>query len=110
VDAEARRRKIQRFGEHYPVWLALALRLEVEINAIDPTYDLREVKENWSGLAYCVTMSETASMRDRERVSSLIIEAEYESTDICELCEQLGFLDQDGDRFMLRCLEHRHTR
>jgi hypothetical protein len=62
-------------------WIPLVIQLNKDISAIDPNYELHQVKEKFGGLRYYI-----GDTKRLEEVRLLIQEAEAESCTICEVC------------------------
>lgn len=70
-------------------WHPLIKSLEEKLNALDPNYELQQVKEKLGGLRYYAnTFIEGREMQ--EQFHLLIAEAEEESFHICEECGEPG--------------------
>jgi len=73
-------------------WYPLIVKLDQDLAAIDPEYELNQVKEKFGTLRYYIELSDTARARPdaSERANELIAEAERASATICEQCGQPG--------------------
>ena len=71
-------------------WYPLIVQLDEELAAIDPDYELHQVKEKYGGLRYYI--SESTDPDVAERMSALIEDAEDTSVRVCEGCGADGVL------------------
>jgi hypothetical protein len=70
-------------------WHPLIKELEEKLNAIDPNYELLQVKEKFGGLRYYANTFVT-EREAQELFHLLIAEAEEASFHICEVCGEPG--------------------
>ncbi|WP_018600933.1 hypothetical protein [Mycobacterium sp. 155] len=68
-------------------WYPIICQLDADLAAVDPVYELRQVKEKFAGLRYYFH-TEVDGARDRMR--ALVREAETRCSATCELCGQPG--------------------
>jgi hypothetical protein len=68
-------------------WDDIIDRLDQDLAAIEPDYDLHQCKEKFGTLRYYI-----GSLGDREDVQARIQQAEDESARTCEVCGQPGTL------------------
>lgn len=71
-------------------WYPIITGLDRDLAAIDPDYELHQVKEKYAGLRYYFRASDFASDADRQRMKVLINEAETRCERTCELCGAPG--------------------
>lgn len=86
---------------HYPVgngWVPLVLELHEKLVAINPGYEIDQIKEKFGGLRYYVGPV-------GEEARKLIDEAEEKSFTICEVCGEPG-VPRGGGWIKTLCNEH----
>jgi hypothetical protein len=96
-------------------WWPLVRKLEEELNAIDPNFELVQVKEKFGSLRYYVGMVSANHDADKEnagekleRFHALIADAENESDHVCEVCGKTG--ETSAGRYgWLKTLCEEHT-
>lgn len=71
-------------------WYPIIIELDEAMAAIDPDYELHQVKEKLGGLRYYFGMSEGTSKSDRQRMDELVDAAEEKCEATCELCGDPG--------------------
>lgn len=67
-------------------WYPIIIELDEALAAIDPDYELHQVKEKYGGLRYYFGTSESIAEADRKRMEQLVDEAEERCESTCELC------------------------
>lgn len=67
-------------------WYPIIIALDQALVAIDPDYELHQVKEKFGGLRYYFGTSESIAEADRQRMEQLVDEAEERCESTCELC------------------------
>lgn len=88
---------LKRIPEHWgrylsvdPGWYPLLTRLDAQLAALDPEYEIHQVKEKFGGLRYYTHTGAEGSVR--EQFSALIDAAEAEAARTCERCGARGTL------------------
>lgn len=71
-------------------WYPIIIQLDHDLAAIDPDYELHQVKEKLGGLRYYFGVSEGTSKADRQRMRELVREAEDRCEVACEMCGEPG--------------------
>lgn len=71
-------------------WYPIIIELDEALAAIDPGYEVHQVKEKYGGLRYYFGVSEGTSKADRQRMEQLVDEAEERCESTCELCGEPG--------------------
>lgn len=71
-------------------WYPIVIQLDHDLAAIDPGYELHQVKEKLGGLRYYFGVSEGTSKADRQRMDELVDAAEEKCEATCELCGDPG--------------------
>lgn len=71
-------------------WYPIIIELDEAMAAIDPDYELHQVKEKLGGLRYYFRASESITEADRQRMDELVDEAEERCESACELCGEPG--------------------
>ncbi|MBE5488598.1 hypothetical protein E3G71_001099 [Mycobacteroides abscessus] len=71
-------------------WYPIISQLDEALAAIDPAYELHQVKEKFGGLRYYFGASESISDADHDRMRALVREAEARCAEACELCGEPG--------------------
>ncbi|MCV7143535.1 hypothetical protein [Mycolicibacterium fortuitum] len=71
-------------------WYPIIIELDEAMAAIDPDYELHQVKEKLGGLRYYFGVSEGTSKADRQRMDELVDAAEEKCEATCELCGDPG--------------------
>lgn len=71
-------------------WYPIVIQLDHDLAAIDPGYELHQVKEKLGGLRYYFGVSEGTSKSDRQRMDELVDAAEEKCEATCELCGDPG--------------------
>jgi len=70
-------------------WHQIIHDLEAQLNAIDPNFEIQQVKEKFGGLRYYASLPGDDTPKQQE-FHRLIAEAEEESTHTCEVCGKPG--------------------
>lgn len=95
--AESLTRMLQRIPDGWGRWIGcragwypLIVKLDQDLEAIDPDYELNQVKEKFGTLRYYIELSDAARVTPGvlDRANELIAEAERASDTICEQCGQ----------------------
>ncbi|OBB25535.1 hypothetical protein A5763_18930 [Mycolicibacterium fortuitum] len=71
-------------------WYPIVIELDRALAAIDPAYEVHQVKEKYAGLRYYFGTSESITDADRKRMDALVDEAEEKCERTCELCGEPG--------------------
>lgn len=71
-------------------WYPIVIELDQALAAIDPDYELHQVKEKLGGLRFYFGTSEGVSEADHDRMRELVREAEARCEVTCELCGEPG--------------------
>ncbi|QHN16573.1 hypothetical protein [Gordonia amarae] len=71
-------------------WYPIVIQLDHDLAAIDPDYELHQVKEKLGGLRYYFGVSEGVSESDHQRMRALVRAAEERCEVACELCGEPG--------------------
>ena len=71
-------------------WYPIIIQLDHDLAAIDPDYELHQVKEKLGGLRYYFGVSEGTSKADRQRMDELVDAAEEKCEATCEQCGEPG--------------------
>ncbi|ABK69409.1 hypothetical protein [Mycobacterium avium] len=71
-------------------WYPIIIALDQALAAIDPAYELHQVKEKFGGLRFYFHASESITEADRQRMEQLVDEAEEKCERTCELCGEPG--------------------
>lgn len=71
-------------------WYPIVIELDRALAAIDPAYEVHQVKEKYAGLRYYFGTSESITEADRKRMEQLVDEAEEKCERTCELCGEPG--------------------
>ncbi|SKE69364.1 Uncharacterised protein [Mycobacteroides abscessus subsp. massiliense] len=71
-------------------WYPIVIQLDHDLAAIDPHYELHQVKEKLGGLRYYFGVSEGVSESDHQRMRELVRAAEERCEVACELCGEPG--------------------
>lgn len=72
-------------------WQPLVETLNKKLLALDPNYEILQIKEKFGGLRYYIAESDNMTLRDKQ--AALINEAENVSFTICEYCGEPGTAD-----------------
>lgn len=90
-------------GEPHPAnvgflkgWAEMLSTLDSELIALDPGYEVVQVKEKFGGLRYYFSVSEDLSEETSDRMRSLVDEAEGRSYKLCEECGEPGVLRKNA--------------
>ena len=86
-------------------WYPIIIELNDALAAIDPSYQIHQVKEKFGGLRYYVRLSSQLPDEQSERAHSLIRQAESRSFATCEICSAPGTVNSDYWR-ETRCADH----
>lgn len=84
---ERRDARLEGAARHYPGWATVISDLRTELIAIDPEFELRDIKEKWGRLRVSITVGDPVI---RERAWELALAAERRSGTVCELCGNPG--------------------
>lgn len=71
-------------------WYPIVIELDQALAAIDPDYELHQVKEKLGGLRFYFGTSEGVSEADHQRMRELVREAEDRCEVACEMCGEPG--------------------
>lgn len=71
-------------------WYPIIIQLDQALAAIDPAYELHQVKEKFGGLRYYFGASQSISEADHQRMRALVREDEARCGATCELCGEPG--------------------
>ncbi|WP_237080285.1 hypothetical protein [Mycobacteroides abscessus] len=71
-------------------WYPIVIELDQQLAAIDPDYELHQVKEKLGGLRYYFRASESITEADRQRMDELVDAAEERCEVACEMCGEPG--------------------
>jgi hypothetical protein len=88
-------------------WHQLIKDLEEKLNAIDPNFELLQVKEKFGSLRYYTSFT---AVDGQARFDALISIAEETSDHICEVCGQPGENTPTRGWYKTLCTEHRAQR
>ena len=89
-------------------WYPLLVDTDRKLAALDPAYEIHQVKEKYGGLRYYHQFVTAGA--DHQAGDLIEDEAEAKSLTICELCGAPGSLRDDGYWLWTRCDEHDPTR
>lgn len=71
-------------------WQALIDRLHKDLLALDPNYQVTQIKEKFGGLRYYIATSEDLDADTQWQMQALTHAAEEQSLTICEACGEPG--------------------
>ena len=84
-------------------WFPLIDQLDKDLTAIDPNYEIHQVKEKFGGLRYYAQASSGLTDKLYQKFRATITEAENRSFKTCEVSGNPGVLMQQG--YTLRTLD-----
>jgi len=79
-----------RYVQVGPGWHSIVLELDAQLNRIDPTYEVHQVKEKFGGLRYY------CSLDGDDKGAAHIRDAERKASETCEQCGRPGKLRSGG--------------
>jgi hypothetical protein len=88
-------------------WYPLLIETDRKLAALDPAYEVHQVKEKYGGLRYYHQLVSAGA--DHEAAFRIGQEAKSLSLTICELCGAPGSVRDDGFWIWTRCDEHDPT-
>lgn len=88
-------------------WQDIVVQLHWDLFALDPNYQVTQIKEKFGGLRYYIEISEGIEPETQRRMHELTYRAEEQSLKTCQVCGAPGKLD--GSRWWLRTLCKAHT-
>ena len=84
-------------------WYDICREIDVQLKAIDPNYQVSQIKEKFGGLRYYYTPSDATGAVDWEKMRAIVSKGEEQSYTICEECGNPGE-PQTGGRYWVRTL------
>lgn len=99
MDFETERRNV---GEG---WQPLLEDLHAKLLALDPRYEIQQIKEKFGGLRYYISPSESLDGETWKQIQDLTAEAELKSYVICEDCGEPGNQTTDSRWIRTLCVD-----
>lgn len=87
-------------------WYPILVQLDEALAAIDPAYELHQVKEKFGTLRFYFCASEGVDDEDRKRMDNLVDAAEDRSETTCEKCGEPGELHRAASSWMKTLCPH----
>ena len=87
-------------------WIDIVIDLDKQIDKIDPSYTISQIKEKFGGLRYYISTSPILEKEKWDEIYDLIEEAESKASHTCEVCGKFGSLITKG-WMKTRCEEHK---
>ena len=96
LEIEALKTKISpAFGKYISVdegWYQIVVDCDKELTAIDPNYQILQIKEKFGGLRYYMTPSNDTTEEQRDKMYKVISKYEVKAAQTCEATGKSGVL------------------